>query len=284
MQSGGQRDNGVQCNSMDAAGQERSLVVLAVYWFLAVIALLFAIAALWQVNRVRTRKPVEVRVIERTMRVEVREMSGKRGRYKTLFAVANLRLERLDSHAVVTHKEEWPISKDAFVSLEFLDPLTPGTVKAAEERDGQWALDPASPWLIAGVLGICAWLFGAFAWVSRSAVDGGGMGLRILALAVIPVGVAAYGIGVNVMKEKAENALQRVPVDGRPKEILVSELVKELEAVSVKAGEDVRNFFGDAEEKVQYTEYFWQGKPLRAVSLWCQAPESGVCEIGRAHV
>ena len=39
---------------------------------------------------------------------------------------------------------------------------------------------------------------------------------------MLPLGVAVFGIGTNVMKDRAEKALQRVPVEGRRGEILVS--------------------------------------------------------------
>ena len=74
----------------DTSSTPVSLVILGVYWFLLFIAIVFAGFALREANRLRTLRPVQVRVANRAVRLEVRELSGKRGKYKALFAVATI--------------------------------------------------------------------------------------------------------------------------------------------------------------------------------------------------
>lgn len=263
---------------MDAAEQTRSFPILVVYWFLAAVALAFAVMALLEVNRLRTRQPLQVRVADRAVRLEVRELSGRRGPYKELYGVADLRLERLDTRQVLNQTDERRVSKDELAALTFLDRWERGTIMTAVEREGKLDLDAPPAWLPALGLSIGMCMFGAFAWMVKGFAEGGrgsGMGVKFLVLALFPLGAAAWGIGMIVMKDRAEQTLRRVPVEGRGKSTPIGDFMGELAGMGVKAGEDVRKFIDT--DAVSYCEYTWEGKTLRSVSLWCQPGEGEAC-------
>ena len=263
---------------MDAAEETRSFPILVVYWFLLAVALAFAVMALLEVNRLRTRLPFQLRVLDRTLQLEVREISGRRGKYKALYAVVDLRLERLDTRQVVNTTEERPVSKDEMVMHSFLDRWERGAALTAMERDGKLEIDPPPAWLPALALSIGMCMFGAFAWMVKPFAEGvreRGMGVKFLVLALFPLGAAAWGIGMNVMKDRAEQTLRRVPVEGRGKSTPTGEFMAELAGMGVKAGEDVRKFIDS--DSVSYCEYSWEGKTLRSVSLWCQPGDGDPC-------
>ena len=185
---------------MDAAEQTRSFPVLVVYWFLAAVALAFAVMALLEVNRLRTRLPFQLRVLDRTLQLEVREISRRRGKYKALYAVVDLRLERLDTRQVVNTTEERRVSKDEMVMHSFLDRWERGAALTAMERDGKLDLDAPPAWLPALGLSIGMCMFGAFAWIVKPFAEGGrgsGMGIKFLVLALFPLGAAAWGIATE---------------------------------------------------------------------------------------
>ena len=262
---------------MNEAERTPNFPVMIVYWFLAGMGWLFALGALWQVNIVRTRPPLQVRVSDRTVQVEVREVSGKRGKYKALFAVAQLRLERLDTRAAVTQTDERRITNEELVSLSFLDRWERGATLPAVEQNGALELDPDSPWLAAMGFGILAFMMGAFAWITKPFAEGGntvGMGKKMLVLGLFPLGAMVFGIGSNVLKDKEEMALQRTGVEGKGKSTPTGEFLSGLSGLGVKAGEDVRTFLSS--DDVQFCEFQWEGKTWRAVSSWCRTQDGEV--------
>jgi len=262
---------------MNEAERTPNFPVMIVYWFLAGMGWLFALGALWQVNIVRTRPPLQVRVSDRTVQVEVREVSGKRGKYKALFAVAQLRLERLDTRAAVTQTDERRITNEELVSLSFLDRWERGATLPAVEQNGALELDPDSPWLAAMGFGILAFMMGAFAWITKPFAEGGntvGMGKKMLVLGLFPLGAMVFGIGSNVLKDKEEMALQRTGVEGKGKSTPTGEFLSGLSGLGVKAGEDVRTFLSS--DDVQFCEFQWEGKTWLAVSSWCRTQDGEV--------
>ena len=155
---------GIECVAMDAAEETRSFPILVVYWFLLAVALAFAVMALLEVDRLRTRLPFQMRVLDRTLQLEVREINGRRGKYKELYAVADLRLE---TRQVVNKTEDRPVSKDERVMHSFLDRWEGGAALPAMERDGQLEIDPPPTWLPA----LALFPLGAAAWGDRDECD-----------------------------------------------------------------------------------------------------------------
>jgi hypothetical protein len=273
MQSGGQSDKGVKFVAMDEAEQTRSFPVLMVYWFLLAVALAFAFFAAREAVSVLTRKPLQARVVSREVRVEGREMSGRRSKYWALFALAKLRLENLATREVITETLEEQISKEQLVELSFLDRSAPGTVLDPRPDNG---------WLPVLAFGIGVWMFGVFAWMTKPFADGRGMdgvGVKFLALAVLPIGVAAFGIGQKVMKA----ALQREAVEGTRREVPVEEFFVELARIGVLVGPDIGRVLDPG--AIDYCEYSWEGKKWRSASIWCQPPpgEKGEGRINPAN-
>jgi hypothetical protein len=256
---------GVQCGAMN------NFAVQAVYWFLFAIALLFAAAGLWQVYRITSAQPLQVRILDRTVKIELRELSAKRGTYKALIAVAELRLERLDNRAVVTMTDENQVKKEELVSLSFLERWEQGTLIPAAASDGKLELNPPNPWAIAGAFGVGFWMFGTFAWMARSfATDEafGSVGLKILVLALLPIGVAAYAIWANLSAEKAEQALERMPVEAELKEFRVRDFIADLERRGVATGAGVTDFLGGPDDTIHFGEFTWEGRTVRSAEAY----------------
>ena len=76
---------------MDAAERTRSFQVLVVYWILAAVAVAFVLLGSWMALRIPARNRLQVRVLERTVHVEVQEVKGGRSTYPALVAIAELR-------------------------------------------------------------------------------------------------------------------------------------------------------------------------------------------------
>ena len=254
-----------------------NLPIVVVYWFLAGVAALFALLAVREVIRVGTQKPLEVRVAERRVRLEVREVSGKRNRYKTLYATAELQLKRLDTGEVVRLAEEGPTNKEAVIDLSFLDNWERGKRLAAADRGGKLELNPAPVWLPVLALGIGCWMFGTFAWMAKPFADGNdtsGPGLKFLALAVLPIGVAVWGVGSNLARERAEKAVERVAVTGRGREVAWVDFREDLAGRGVDVKDEVAQLIDS--DPVRYCEYEWEGKRWRSVGLYVQVREGEV--------
>jgi hypothetical protein len=254
--------------------ETENLPILIVYWFLVAVTAAFAVLAAREVFRMGSRKPLEVRVAERTVRLEVRELSGKRNRYKALYATAELRLERLDTGGMVQVTEEGPTTKDAVVDLSFLDNWERGKRLAAVERDGNVKVSAEPAWLPVLALGVGVWMFGTFAWMAKPFAEGNvtsGVGLKFLALAVLPIGVAVWGIGSNMTREKAEKAVRREAVEGRGREVGAKRFYEELKKHGVEVSGEVERFMDS--DPVRYCEYGWEGKVWRSVSLTVQVAE-----------
>jgi hypothetical protein len=254
-----------------------NLPIVVVYWFLAGVAALFALLAMRELLRMRTQVPLEVRVAERKVRLEVREVSGKRSRYKAIFAVAELRLERLDNGAVSRVAEEGPVAKDAVIDLSFLDAWERGKRRAAVLRDGGVELSEGPRWGPLVGLGIGFWMFGTFAWMAKPFAEGketSGVGLPFLALAVLPIGVAAWGIASNRMEEAAAKAVQRVRMEGRGREVAWVDFRADLAGRGVDVKDEVAQLIDS--DPVRYCEYEWQGKRWRSVGLYVQVREGEV--------
>jgi hypothetical protein len=271
---------------MSDAEQSRNFPILIVYWFLAALALTFALFALREVYRVKTHQPFQVRVLDRTMSVEVRIVPGKGSSSRKspfLFSIAELKLERMDTRQVFQHRAERRLENDEFVTLQFLDEWKPGTVVAVSEGADGLNADASNRWPAVLGLTVAAWMMGTFAWMAKPFAYGGsaeGMGYKFLALAVLPVGVAVFGIAANIWKDREETAMQRVPVEGRSMKAPVGELVAEIHAMGVKTRDDVPRHLG--ETTISYCEFAWNGKRWRTASLWCQPLDGGVC-MGRLN-
>jgi hypothetical protein len=259
---------------MDESEQSRISPILLVYWFLLAVALAFAFFAAKEAAAIWSRKPLQARIVSRDMRVEVREMSGQRSKYLALIAVADLRFENLATREQWQETREDMIPKESLISLAFLDQWRPGTVLDPRPDNG---------WLPVLAFGIGVWMFGTFAWMTKPFAEGGGMdgiGVKFLALAVLPIGVAAFGINHKLSTERAEKALHREPVQGTRVTIPIDTLFTELASLGVKAGDDVRKFLNT--DTLDYCEYTWDGKVWRSVSLWCQPPPGENC-AGRVN-
>ena len=96
---------------------------------------------------------------------------------------------------------------DELLTLQFLDKWDPAVTLAAAAAESGLELEPANPWLMLLGPALGAWIFGTFAWMAKPFVEGGppgGMGVKFLALAALPLGVAIAGIGSNVLKDRTE--------------------------------------------------------------------------------
>lgn len=249
-----------------------NVVVLGVYWFLVLVAVVFAGVGLWQVGKMQTRRPVEARVVGRSVRVEVREVPAKRGKVKSLYALADL---KLDTGKVVSFAEERRISVEEFISHAFLDQWEVGAVREAAEMGGVLELDPAPAWVPVAGFGLCALLFGTFAWMARPFAYGERferIGVTFLVLALFPIGAAGFGIWMNMQKAK----VGRTVVMGKGREMRFGDFLAELAGMGVVVSGDVGAFVD--KEKVQFCEFPWEGKVVRSVSLYCQKGEGEACE------
>lgn len=265
---------------MEDADRLANLPVLLVYWFLLLVAVAFAAGALWQVNKVRGERTVELRVVDRTVRVDVRELRGKRGPYKVLWAEAALTLERLDDRRVVRHTSGRSIAKDELIAMTFLDAWEPGAKVTGVERAGVLEVEGVSSWGAAGGLAMGFWMFGTFAWMARPFAlgePGPSMGMRFLVMALIPISVGAWGVRDYLQRQKD---VPREAVEGRGVEDPAEKLWADLEARRVKVEEGGRAFVDL--EKARYCRYEWAGKELRSTSLWCQ-PGEGETVPGRLN-
>ncbi len=265
---------------MENADRMANLPVLLVYWFLLLVAVAFAAGALWQVNKVRGEREVELRVVNRTVRVDVKELQGKRGKYKVLWAEAALTLDRLDDRRVVRYTAERSISKEEMIAMSFLDAWEPGAKMTGIERAGVLEVEANSSWWGAGGLAMGFWLFGTFAWMARPFAlgqPGASMGMQFLVLALIPLAVGTWGVRDYLQRQKD---VPRVAVEGRGVEDPVEKLWGELEARGVKVEAGGRAF-ADL-EKARYCRDEGAGKELRSTSLWCQ-PGEGETVPGRLN-
>lgn len=245
--------------------------ILVIYWFLFAVALLFAGLGLWQGYRIATSPALQVRVLERSVKVEVREISGKRSRYKAIFAVADLRLERLDTHAVITVTDEHLVPKDDLVSLAFLDAWEPGKQIPVALTGGKPELNPPEPLAVVLGFGVGCWMFGVFAWMARPFAYGEQLthvGLKFLALGLLPITAAAWGIWSNVRGQKAEEALQRVPVEVNVVAMTVGDFLADLHARGVRTTPEVAPFLGPADSTLSFGEFTWEGKPMRNATVY----------------
>jgi hypothetical protein len=126
---------------------------------------------------------------------------------------------------------------------------------------------------------------GIIAWMAEPFIEGndsGAMGIKVLTLAAFPLGLMVFGITSSITKSREEKAAERVAVEGRRKEVPVTDLLAELAGMGVKTGDDVKNHFGDGERTVRYCEFAWAGKTWRTTSLSCQPPE-GQTVAGRLN-
>lgn len=267
--------------------EERSLLFLGTYWVMVLATLAFSYFSLREVWQIREQTVLQVRVLERTVQMDVRMVSSKKSsavKRPFLFAAVQLRLERLDTHAGVNYTEEKQlVNTDEFVTHEFLDEWALGKPIPAVERSGVLELNPENPWMAVLGLGLAAWMMGTFTWMIKPVIEGNsndGMGIKLLALAVLPLGAMVFGIGASVVEGRQEKALQRAAVEGRRKEVSVPDLLTEFRGMGVKAGDDVKEHFGDGERTVQYCEFTWSGKTWRTKS--CQPPE-GQTVAGRLN-
>ena len=248
-----------------------NVVVLGVYWFLVLVAVVFAGVGLWQAGKMRGRRPVQARVVERAVRVEVREVPAKRGKVKSLYALADL---KLDTGVVVPMREERRISYEEFVSHAFLDQWEVGAVREAAEMGGVWELDPTPAWVPVAGFGLCALLFGTFAWMARPFAYGERLeriGVTFFVLALFPIGAAGFGIWMNLQKAK----VGRTVVEGKGREMGFGDFLAELKGLGVVVAGEVGPFVD--KEKVQFCEFPWEGKVVRSVSLYCQKGEGESC-------
>lgn len=249
-----------------------NVAVLGVYWFLVAVAVVFAGVGLWQAAATRGRRPVQARVVERAVRVEVREVPAKRGKVKSLYALADL---KLDTGSMVAVREERRISVEEFVSHAFLDQWEVGAVREAVLSDGVWELEPAPAWVRALGFGLGALLFGTFAWMARPFAYGQRMeriGLTFLVLALFPIGAAGFAVWMNVQRSK----VVRTAVMGKGREMKFGDFLGELAGMGVVVSGEVGSFVD--KEKVQFCEFPWEGKVVRSVSLYCQKGEGEACE------
>ena len=249
-----------------------NVVVLGVYWFLVLVAVVFAGVGLWQAGKMRGRRPVQARVVERAVRVEVREVPAKRGKVKSLYALADL---KLDTGKVVSFAEERRISVEEFISHAFLDQWEVGAVREAAEMGGVLELDPTPAWVPVAGFGLCALLFGTFAWMARPFAYGERferIGVTFLVLALFPIGAAGFGIWMNMQKAK----VGRTAVMGKGREMRFGDFLAELAGMGVVVSGDVGAFVD--KEKVQFCEFPWEGRVVRSVSLYCQKGEGEACE------
>ena len=258
----------------------RSLPILLVYWFLAGIALVCAFFTVRNAVMAVTQVKCTAQVLERAVRVEVRAVTTKRNPYQGLFAVTPLKFLRLDTHQTVSQTEERMITKDEFISLQFLDKWKPGSTLSVAVRSGEPAtlnLEPSTAWLAVLGPGIAAWMFGCFAWLAKPVAEGrwgDRMGIKMPALAVLPILAAVVPLTLKFL-ENRQQPVERVPVEGRTRSVKIDELIPQVAALGGRAGEDVRRHFG--EDSLSYCEYSYGGKTWRTTSLWCQPPEGEAC-------
>jgi hypothetical protein len=236
-------------------------------------------------------KEVPVRILARSARVEVRELPSRRSSSKMipwLFAVHSLRLVRLDSHRDISQIEEKQISTDELVTMQFLEEWQPGySFQAAEsgskpaEGGGEAAQlnlhleETRFAWF--GPL-MMAWMIGGFAWLAKPDADGEfgrGVALKLLVFAGVPALIGAIAGGLHVLKERRQQGAERVAVQGYLREKKIDDLIRDLSVIGVKAGDDVRRYYGD--DTIRFCEYTWGGKVWRSTSLWCQPPDGQPC-------
>ncbi|MCC6536936.1 MAG: hypothetical protein IT162_05265 [Bryobacterales bacterium] len=258
-------------------------------WFLTALALLAAAALVREAVLQWTRRPVAVRVASREMRMEVRDVPMRRSSRTMpwLFAVARLRLARVDGRGELTATAEATVSHDEAVTLRFLDATAPGTMHTARMVPGQPVeVDPPEAWQALGAFGLLTYLLGAFAWLACGGASDRqvwpAMGWRFAALGLLPFGMMAVAL-INLQLAKSREAeLVRVPVEGRGHQVTAAQLMEELGklGVQISGPERVRAFLEGS--SLRYCEYQWQGQPWRSASLWCQPAEGEVC-AGRVN-
>lgn len=267
-----------------------ALPLRIVCWFLTALALLAAAGLVREAVRQWLRRPVAVRVVSREVRMEVRDVPTRRSPSRTmpwLFAVAQLRLTRVDGQGELTATVTSIVSRDEAVTLQFLDGTAPGTSHTARVTPGQPVeVDPPAAWQALGALAILTYLLAAFAWLAWGGAAEGpvrpAMGWRIAALGVLPFGAMAAALLNLQLTQSREADLVRVPVEGRGQQVMAAQLMEELGKLGVTfAGpERVRAYLD--ESALRYCEYQWQGRAWRSASLWCQPPDDEVC-AGRVN-
>lgn len=269
--------------------EDRSLLFLGMYWLLVIGTLAISYFLLREVWEIREQKLLQVRVVERTVQVDVRMVAAKKRSgvsYPFLFAAAQLRVERLDTHAVVDYTEEKRLDKtDELVTHEFLYNWEPGKTLPAVERGGVLKLNPEDPWRFVLALFTVGWMMGTIAWMVEPFINGNDrdpMGMKLLTLGALPFALILFGIGAGIAEEREQKAVKRVAVEGRRKEVSLGDFLAEIPGIGVRAGDDVKKHFGESARTVGYCEFAWAGKTWRAASFWCQGPE-GVTVAGRLN-
>lgn len=258
---------------MDGAERSVNIVLLGVYWFLLAIALLAAAGALLQVNKVRGERPVALRVEDRHVSISLKELSGKRGKYKTLWATAALTLVRKDTGEVVRHNSERTLSREELLSQNFLEDWEKGATMEGVQRGGAVEVEGVSSWAGAGALAVVFWMFGTFAWMARPFAVGGdesGGAWKFLLLALPLLGLAGYGVYINVRGDQAA----RVAVTGKGVLRTGADFWAELAAMGVGVSEEAKQFADF--DQVRYCVYEWEGRQRRTTSLWCQPGEDEI--------
>jgi hypothetical protein len=269
---------------MDTPVQQASLPITIIFWFLAIVAMLFVLLAAWQLRRSALQSPFEVAVESRRVNVILRDVRvSKPERIVTrLYGDYQLAFVRADTGQTVKQTEQHSLSREELVSLEFLDRYVPGArLKAIEARDGSGALDlePGNRWF--GVVGVLfgAWMFGTFAWMARPFATGAedptrGMILKFLSLAALLVAVVVFVALLDQRTKSGKETRPRVAVEGFVKRLTSEEFVAGLRSAGLTVESGVTQWLG---ESVRFCEYQYGGKTWRTTSLYCQPPEGQPC-------
>ena len=254
-----------------------SFVVAGVFWFLVAVAAVFAFLMVGSAVRAWRAREVQVVVVSRSLSLEVREVSAKRGTVKRIVLTSNVTLEDRVSGQRSTQTFERFLTSEEFTTHEFLDTYTSGSVKrasvAAHEPD-RFDLEPDARWLIPVAFSLGVWMFGVFAWLVHPMIYderlSEGVGLKILAMAALIVFASLFGAySSGQWTPRSATPVERVPVEGFSKSLPTGEDLVALKTlkVAVKNEPALMEYVGDS---IRFCQYQYGGKIWRTTSLYCQ--------------